>query len=128
MPVGAAQSDVGVPGCMQNEPEEAETKLVRDRVEGLATVWLDPVLVSLMASVVLARGCCTTLIWLGLTSRPPCGVPVVPAMDFASFTAARTFKSPAPCCVAGAPMSVAVLMRICLTSAGEGSAPRWVEA
>ena len=39
------------------------------------------------------------------------------------WTAARTFSRPAPCCSAGAATSVAVLVRICLTSAGDGSAP-----
>jgi hypothetical protein len=43
--------------------------------------------------------------------------------DSASLTAPRTLSKPAPCSSAGAPMSVAVLQRISLTSAGDGSAP-----
>src|SRR6516225_10603721 len=54
-------------------------------------------------------------------STPPGGGDcVVPGAESASRTAASTLSSPAPCCSAGAPMSVAVDVRIARTSAGLG--------
>jgi hypothetical protein len=46
--------------------------------------------------------------------------------DSANLTAPRTLSMPAPCSSAGESMSVAVLHRICFTSAGEGKVPPWV--
>ncbi len=46
-----------------------------------------------------------------------------PGADEASSTALRLFSSPLPCSVAGAPRSVAVDSRICLTAAGLGGDP-----
>src|SRR5882757_11225332 len=54
------------------------------------------------------------------------GLPCASSIDRARFTAASELINPAPCSKDGAPRSVAVLMMICFTSAGEGSAPRWV--
>src|ERR1700761_6772725 len=61
------------------------------------------------------------------TSVPrPFGLPCESSIERARLTAASELMSPAPCSSAGAPRSVAVLMMICLTSAGDGSTPRWV--
>ena len=45
---------------------------------------------------------------------------MVPGFCWAAATAASMLTSPAPCWSAGASTSVAVLVRICLTSAGVG--------
>jgi len=72
---------------------------------------------------IAARSSCEVL-----TSTPPSACAAVPGSDRASRTAAVMSRRPAPCCSPGAPMSLAELVRICFTSAGAGSAPRWVAA
>ncbi len=74
------------------------------------------------------------MIWLGdlrarcsaqpISSRPRFfGWPFSSLIDSAALTAASELMSPAPCSNEGAFKSVAVLMRISLTVAGEGSLP-----
>src|SRR5690348_3385799 len=54
----------------------------------------------------------------------PCGLLLL--MDSASWTALSVLTRPAPWWSAGAPRSVAVLVMIRSTSAGDGVAPPWV--
>jgi hypothetical protein len=123
--VGGPQAPVAeFDGLRQKEPDSLPaTAPVRARVERSTVSELLEVLVTWIVCGDEAPGFCETLIWFGLTSTSPWGVPLVPAIEVASCTAARTLSSPAPCCSAGAWMSVAVLMRICFTRAGVGSAP-----
>ena len=50
----------------------------------------------------------------------------VPGIWRAALTAASMFRRPAPCWSDSAPMSVAVLVRICFTMAGVGVVPPWL--
>ena len=104
---------------MQKEPVVLATFLVSVLVERCTVTAEVPVFVTPICCVVVAPGFCVMLIWFGEISREP-GVALVRPIEVASLTAARMLSKPAPCCSAGASMSVAVLIRICLTSAGVG--------
>src|SRR5580693_5009042 len=99
-PVLAGQVAVGAPGCMQNVPEWLATWSVRARVDSLTVTGCELVLVTEIAWLLVAPGCCWTLIWLGPSSSPPLGFGAW--MDLARLTAAPMFSSPAPCCSPGA--------------------------
>ena len=123
----AGQSAVGVPGCMQNSPLWSATGLVSARVERL-TDRLEPVFVSLNDLVVEVARLLDDVDLVRVDSRPP-GVVWLALVtrgrrrccrSSGHLDRAATLRSPAPCSVAGAPMSVAVLVRICLTRAGAG--------
>jgi hypothetical protein len=68
--------------------------------------------------VVVVVGAVVVVVGIGVTGTRE-------GSDRASATAPATLSSPAPCSAAGAPMSVAVLHKISLTRAGDGSVPWW---
>src|ERR1700756_5779444 len=57
---------------------------------------------------------------------PPFGCPFSSHTASAVFTARYALMKPAPCSLGGAPRTVAELIRIFLTRAGEGVLPLWV--
>ena len=98
-------------------------KVSRDAVKCCLDV---PVLVIVSARLCEVWGSATLMALVELASRPAArgfGVPFLSEMDNATFTAASESMSPAPCSNAGAEMSCAVLMMICLTKAGVGLLP-----
>src|ERR1700689_1251183 len=83
---------------------------------------LDPVLVMVTGQLCELPAAPDAVSWLLDRSRVlPTARPLL--RDSASWTALRLFSRPAPCSAAGAPRSVALLSRICLTCAGDGVAP-----
>src|SRR5579871_505029 len=119
-PVLAGHDGVGVPGWRQKEPLSSPMRGPSVRVESWTLAAEEPVFVIEIVCAEVWPGLCATLTWFGPTIKPVGGagagflpavaVAVVLPDDSASSTAAATFSSPAPCCVAGASMSVAVLI------------------
>src|SRR5262249_5746554 len=106
-------------------PVSAETVVGRPSTAGVTRLGWVPSLVTPTLNVAVCPAFTVAFRAVLFTSSVlPCGVP--PLTDSASCTALSVLTRPAPWWSAGAPRSLAVLVMIRSTSAGDGALPPWV--